>query len=108
MEALKHFASKQAFDAALADSPVVVVDFWATWCGPCRMIAPAIEKLAEEYAQRIVVGKVDVDQVSELAEEYGIMSIPAVIFFKDGVEYTRLIGARPYANYAQTADEVLE
>lgn len=107
MSNLLHFNQKE-FEEAVSSNSVVVVDFWATWCGPCRMIAPAIEKLAGEYAGKAVVGKVDVDEVSDLAVEYGIMSIPCVIVFKDGVEYNRLVGARPYDSYAALVDEVLD
>lgn len=106
MSNLIHF-SRDGFEKAVESGSVVVVDFWATWCGPCKMIAPAIEKLADEYAGRAVVGKVDVDQEEDLAREFGIMSIPCVVILKDGVEYSRLVGARPYSNIAQALDEAL-
>lgn len=106
MSNLIHF-SKAGFEKALENGGVVVVDFWATWCGPCRMIAPAIEKLADEYAGKAVVGKIDVDQEEDLAREFGIMSIPCVVILKDGAEYSRLVGARPYSSFAQALDEAL-
>lgn len=106
MSNLIHF-SKAGFEKALDSSDVVVVDFWATWCGPCKMIAPAIEKLADAYAGKAVVGKIDVDQEGDLAQEFGVMSIPCVVILKDGVEYTRLVGARPYSSYADALDEAL-
>lgn len=73
------------FDRVLAtpDTPVLV-DFWATWCGPCRMVAPVIEQLAADYEGRAIVGKVDVDECGDLAMRYGVMSIPTVIVFKNG------------------------
>lgn len=106
MSNLIHF-SKEGFEKALDSSGVVVVDFWATWCGPCKMIAPAMEKLADAYAGQAVVGKIDVDQEGDLAQEFGVMSIPCVVLLKDGVEYTRLVGARPYSSYADALDEAL-
>ncbi|MBR2264893.1 MAG: thioredoxin [Firmicutes bacterium] len=75
----------------------VVVDFYADWCGPCKMIGPVIEQLAEAYAGKIKVGKVNVDENMELASQYRIMSIPAVMFFKDGKVQDQIIGAVPKA-----------
>jgi thioredoxin 1 len=98
MSELIHF-STAGFDAALNSSDLLVVDFWATWCGPCRMIAPTIEELAAEAPEGVVVGKVDVDQESELAARYGVMSIPTVLVIKNGQEVARLVGARPKADY---------
>ncbi|MEW6337025.1 MAG: thioredoxin [Acidobacteriota bacterium] len=70
-----------------------LVDFWAVWCGPCRMIAPHVEALADEYAGRAVVAKVDVDSNKQWAIKYGIQSIPTLLFFKDGQMVDRVIGA---------------
>ncbi len=75
----------------------VVVDFYADWCGPCKMIGPVIEQLAETYAGKIKVGKVNVDENMELASQYRIMSIPAVMFFKNGQVQDQIIGAVPKA-----------
>lgn len=72
------------FDALIRDNKLVLVDFFATWCGPCKMIAPFIEEVAEEYEGKAVVAKIDVDEAQEIAAEYGISSIPTVILFKDG------------------------
>ena len=74
-----------------SDIPVVV-DFWASWCGPCRMFAPIIEKFAEEYADKVKVCKVNVDEESALAQKYSVMSIPTVIVFKNGNEAGRSVG----------------
>ncbi len=71
----------------------VLVDFWATWCGPCLRIAPVIEELAEEYAGRMTVLKLDVDAHGSIAQDYGIMSIPTLIIFKGGVEVEKIVGA---------------
>lgn len=73
----------------------VVIDFWATWCGPCMRLAPIIDELAEQYADRVVIGKYNVDEESDLSTEYRIMSIPTILFFKNGeqVKDLRLTGA---------------
>jgi thioredoxin 1 len=71
----------------------LVVDFWATWCGPCRMLAPIVAELAEKYDGRIVVGKCDVEEQDELAAEFGIRNIPTLLFFKDGQVVDRIVGA---------------
>ena len=82
------------FDQVLAGSQPVLVDFWATWCGPCRMIAPVIEQIGAEYEGRAVVGKVDVDEEPGLAQRYGIMSIPTLMVMKGGKVVETAVGAR--------------
>ena len=85
---------------------VVMVDFWATWCGPCRMAGPVVDELAKEYEGKVVVGKVDVDGEPELAGKYGVMSIPTVILFKDGAEIGRQVGFSGKAGYVQLLNKV--
>ncbi len=70
----------------------VLVDFWAPWCGPCRMVAPVVEEIAKEYENKIRVGKVNVDESPELASEYGVMSIPSIILFLKGAPVFKLVG----------------
>jgi len=89
-----------SFDKAIGNGRVLV-DFWAEWCMPCRMVAPVIEDLAEEYKGSVTVAKVDIDKESALAARYGIMSIPTVILFNDGVEVKRFIGVQPKKTYEQ-------
>ena len=84
------------FEAEVLKSDIpVFVDFYADWCGPCKMMSPVIDKMAEEYAGRIKVGKVNVDENSDLAVKYGIMSIPNMVFFKTGEVVDRVVGAIP-------------
>ena len=80
------------FDETLQNNRVVLVDFWAGWCGPCRALAPTIEELAEEYAGKALVAKLDVDKNPGKAECYQVFSIPTLIVFKDGCEVERLVG----------------
>ena len=94
-----HFDEKTFDEAVNGDKPVRV-DFWATWCGPCRMIAPAVEEVAEDFDGRAVVGKVDVDEQAELARRFGIMSIPTLIVMKDGKVVEQAVGARGKADIA--------
>ncbi|MDR1157861.1 MAG: thioredoxin [Oscillospiraceae bacterium] len=82
-------------EEVLQASGVVVVDFWAPWCAPCRLIAPVVEELAAALAGRARFGKVNVDENGALTVEHGVMSIPTLLIFKDGVEAERVVGARP-------------
>lgn len=82
------------FDECLKDNEVVVVDFWASWCGPCKMLAPVIDEIADDFKGKAVIGKVNVDDESALAERFGIMSIPSVFIFKNGEVKEKLIGYR--------------
>lgn len=84
------------FEQEVLQSPVpVLVDFWAIWCGPCRMVAPSVDAVADEYAGKAKVVKVDVDAEQDIAMQYGISSIPTLLFFKDGKVVDQVIGAQP-------------
>jgi len=100
--------NNQNFKDTIKNNEVVVVDFWAPWCGPCRMIAPIIEELAEEYKEKgVVIGKVNTDEAPEIAGEFGIRSIPTVIFFKNGEVVDTMIGAAPKQMYIEKIESLL-
>ena len=94
--ALQHL-TEETFDAAVNAAPLAMVDFWATWCGPCKMMGPIVEKLAGEYDGRALVAKVDTDEESDLAEKFQVSSIPTIVFLKNGAEFGRKIGVTPEA-----------
>ncbi|HCA72295.1 MAG TPA: thioredoxin [Ruminococcaceae bacterium] len=101
-------ADKAGLEKILKSSKVVLCDFWATWCGPCQMLAPVIEQLAEEYDGRVTVVKIDVDQNQDLAAEYRVMSIPTVFVFQNGSPIDSKVGAMPIDEYRKMLDSVLK
>ncbi len=86
---------------------LVMVDFWAVWCGPCQMVAPVVEELANEYAGKLQVMKLNTDENPEIAGRYQVMSIPTIMFFKDGKPVEKLIGARPKRQFKEMIDSLL-
>ncbi|MBN4070769.1 thioredoxin [Olleya sp. AH-315-F22] len=89
-----------------SDKPVMV-DFWAAWCGPCRMVGPVIEQISEDYAGKAIVGKVDVDANQEFAAKYGVRNIPTVLVFQNGEVVSRQVGVVPKNVYAEAIDSLL-
>ncbi len=100
--------SDNSWDAQVMKEPgLVMVDFWAVWCGPCQMVAPIIEELATEYAGKVKVMKLNTDENPEVAGRYQVMSIPTILFFKNGQPVEKLVGARPKRQFKETIDSLL-
>ncbi len=100
--------TQENFAAQVLQSPTpVLVDFWAEWCGPCKMIAPVLDELADEYSGKIKIGKVNVDDSQALAAEYGVRSIPTLLFFKQGQVADQIVGARGKRDLKASFDRVL-
>lgn len=93
---------------ALNDKGVVLVDFWAPWCGPCRMMAPELEKAAAHYGEKVHIAKVNIDENEASAVRWGVSSIPTLVLFKNGTEVTRFVGAQPAARLIASVDRALE
>lgn len=98
-----------SYEAIMAEGLPVIIDFWATWCGPCQMVGPMINELADEYAGRIIVGKIDVDANSEIPSQYGVRNIPTILFFnKNGEVVKKLVGVQTKAVLREEAEKLLQ
>ncbi len=102
-----HVSDAEFGKTVLESQQPVLVDFWAAWCGPCRMIAPFVEEIAHDYAGKAVVAKVDTDANPQTPMKYGIMGIPTLIIFKGGQEVDRIVGAVPKAMITKKLDAIL-
>ena len=96
------------WETEVMQSPqLVMVDFWAVWCGPCQMVGPIVEDLAQEYNGKVKVMKLNTDEAPEVAGRYQIMSIPTILFFKEGQVVEKIVGARPKQQFKQIIDSLL-
>ena len=95
------------FDRLVDEAPLAMIDFWAVWCGPCKMLSPAVEDIAARYGDKVLVGKVNVDEEPDLARRFGVMSIPTVVFLKNGREFDRKVGVMPPQVFTDVLDKNL-
>lgn len=103
-ENIKIINSTKELDNMIKQNRYALVEFWAEWCAPCRMVSPVIEKVAEQYSGKINVAKVNIDEQQELAIRYGIQTIPTIIFFKEGKFASKEIGVKPLSSFARMID----
>lgn len=102
-----NFTDQNFKQEVLGNSGLAVVDFWAPWCGPCKIVDPVINELAQEYAGKVKIGKINVDENSQTAGQYGVMSIPSVVFFKNGQPVKTMVGAQSKENYKSEIEQLL-
>jgi len=102
--AVKHLKTAE-FNAVVEAAPLAMLDFWASWCGPCKMLSPVVDAIAEQYEGKALIGKINVDEEPELARQFGVMSIPTVVFLKNGREFDRKVGVMPAEAFTEILDK---
>ncbi|MEO0869498.1 MAG: thioredoxin [Cyanobacteria bacterium J06642_11] len=105
--AADYIPDEATLDDLIASQPLVVIDCTASWCGPCKLVAPLMDQLSEEFGERVNVVKLDIDANKPVAKRFGIKSIPAVLFFKQGEQVDTVIGAKPYSEFQSTLTKYL-
>lgn len=99
--------NQETLNESIEQNKPILIDFWAEWCGPCRIVGPVIEQVANEYEGKAIVGKVNVDENEDLAAEYRVRSIPTVLFIKDGKVVDTLVGAKPKSEYTERLEKLI-
>ncbi len=107
MAQVSEFTDANFENEVLKSEQPCLVDFWAEWCGPCRMVGPVVEEIAKDYEGKLKVGKVNVDQNTQTASKYGIMSIPSLLFFKQGKVVDQIVGAVPKKHMVEKIDKIV-
>ena len=105
--AVDYVPDEAALDNLLTSEPLVVIDFTASWCGPCKLVAPLMDQISNEYGSQVTVAKLDIDANKSIAKRFSIKSIPAVLFFKSGEHIDTVIGAKPYSEFTAALDKHL-